>query len=626
VSARRPLALALFAGELLLATAAFAQTRELPVAPADLSRLSPAAFRDDELRIPYHLTHFHRLANSVALTGPRRGFIDIAVWRAPKDNQPYNARIMENILSLAYFYTAERPWNPYRGDPAVRARLEAALDFWTRSQSDDGRFSEYAPSQWSLAPTAFATKFMGEALRLLHDGPPIDSALHRRAIDADRRAILAVLTRADMYEHGRRYTNQYGNVWGGALAYLALYPDAEIERLLRERWQQTLADHQSPAGYFYEADGPDWGYDLNTHHSDFHMAWQYARGTAMARGLVEATRRWYEWLGYGAVPEPTGTALTLNRAIETRQRRGVVAEAGPEESEAGNPLASEVPSARVLGPTTEELARRRAVRRAELVRRWPHVDSLPVGSFGAFSPYAFLHRSHVRWSPSDQQRRTAVAAMRHQTENRFTHQRVDSRRTLALTYVRRPGYYAAFNAGEIITPQQRYGLGLVWVPGAGTLLQSQTAGSATAWGTRRADTTLVYEAGSIAPTYRVEGREVTPSAGNRDLPPGELRVEYALGSHGRKRITFGEREIAVAVEHYSSFVEQLPLLVSDTDSVSTHPGRLELRRGPARMVVRWSPESEASVERTEERAGERRVVSVAIPGRGRLRYSIEMQQ
>src|SRR5258705_9040099 len=123
-----------------------------PVRPADLSKLSPSAFRDDELDLPYYLANFSRLANSVALSGPRRGFIDIPVWRDLKDNQPYNARIMESILSLAYFYTLDRPLNPYRGDLALRARLEAALDFWSNSQNSDGRFSAYALAQWRFAP------------------------------------------------------------------------------------------------------------------------------------------------------------------------------------------------------------------------------------------------------------------------------------------------------------------------------------------------------------------------------------------------------------------------------------------------------------------------------------------
>ena len=609
----------------LVLTLSIPCSAQAPVRPADLSKLSPRDFRDDELDLPYYLANFHRLANSVALSGDRRGFIDIAVWRSPQDNQPHNARIMENILSMAFFYATDRPWNPYRGDPAVRARLEAALDFWVRSQSADGRFSEYAPRQWSLAPTAFATKFMGEALRLLHDGPPIDSAIHRRAIEADRRAIFAVLTRDDLYEHGKKFSNQFENVWGGALAYLALYPDAEIEARLRARLKHTGVDHQSPAGYFYEADGSDWGYDLNTHHSDLHAAWHYARNTDLADVFLDGTRRWYEWLGYNAVPEPTGTALTLVRGIETRQKRAVVADANPEESEAGFPIAERVEAAQVLGPTREELAQHAKERRAALVRQWPRVDSLTLGSFRAFSPYAFLHRSHVRWSPTNAQRSAAIAALRHQREQRFTHQRVDSRRPSSFTYIRRPEYYAAFTGGDVLTAQQRIGLGLLWIPGAGSVLQSQTSGTITAWGTRAADTSLVYEASSFAPTFRAGGAAVVPQPGNRDLPAGDLAVAYPLGARGRKTVTFAERAVRVEVTHDGAFVEQIPLLMLSSDSLVTGKGMATLRRGDKQMVLRWSPASAATVVRTNELSGDRRVVALSLRGSGSLRYDLTFE-
>jgi hypothetical protein len=590
------------------------------VAPVDLSKHSPSEFRDDELDLPYYVANFHRLANSIALSGPRRGFIDIAVWRTPKDNEPYNARIMENILSLAFFYATNRPWNPYRGDPAVRARLEAALEFWTTSQSNDGRFSEYAPRQWSLAPTAFATKFMGEALRMIADGPAIDSSIHRRAIEADRRAIVAVLTRQDLYEHGRKFSNQFDNVWGGALAYLSLYPDAAIARLVRERLKQTAADHQSPVGYFYEADGADWGYDLNTHHSDLHAAWQYARATDLASVFLDATRRWYEWLGYNAVPEPSGNALTLAHGFETRQKRAVVADVGAEESEAGFPIAEHVPAAWILGPTREDVATLAMARRAALARQWPHVDSLAIGSFRAFSPYAFLHRSQVHWNPTDAQRASAIASMRHQREQRFTHQRVDSRQPLTFTYVRRPAYYAAFASGPRLTAQQRYGLELLWIPGVGSVLQSQSDGATTAWGTR--GDSLVAEASGIAPTMRVGGFPVSLRPGSRDLPSGDVTVEYAVGVDSRKTVTFSDRGLRVVVRRRGAFVEQLPLLALPTDSVASGPGSITLARGNARVTIRWSPSSVARVERTNARSGEHAVVAVGIPGSDSLRYDI----
>lgn len=596
------------------------------VRSADLSNLSPSDFRDDELDLPYYLAHFARLANSVALTGPRRGFVDIAVWRDLKDNQPYNARIMESILSLAYFYTLNRPWNIYRGDPAVRARLEAALDFWTKSQNPDGLFSEYAVGQWSLAPTAFATKFMGESLRLLKSGPPIDSGIYRRAVVADRKALMATLTRADMQEHGRVYTNQFSNAFAGALAYLDLFPDTELSRALREQVELADKDHQSPVGFFYELDGPDWGYDLNTHHSNFIMAWNYTRGTPFSKAFSDPMIRWYDWFAYNALPEPNGSrSLTLNRAIETRQRTALATDAGTSEAITGFPIAEVVPGARVLGPTREELARRNSATRAKLVKNWPRVDSMPVGTFRAFSPYAFLHRSHTRWFPTEAQWKAARAEMRPVRETRFTHQRVDTRKPMAFTFVRRPEYYAAFATGNIVAAQQRFGLGMLWSPRGGTFLQSQSSGTITSWGTRSADSSLVYEAASVPATFEMNTQRVSIQTGARDLPAGDLKIQYALGKIGNKTVEFDDAGIHVVIEHPNAFVEQLPLLILPTDPVVSTPGQITLHRNATQLVIRWNSKTSATITRTEDRVGDRNVVVVSILGTGALRYDIQFK-
>ena len=193
------------------------QSQWTAVPAADLSKFKPSDFTDDELDMPYYLQHFHTFANSVLETGPDKGFININVWRTPDVNKPFNARIMENILSLAYFYCTNRPWNIYYASPALRPRLEAALSFWCRSQHADGRFSEYGPQKWNLPATAFSTKFMGETLRLLKTGPAIDPVILKNAIAADRKAIMAVLTMEDLYEHGKNYSNQFSCDTGMAI-------------------------------------------------------------------------------------------------------------------------------------------------------------------------------------------------------------------------------------------------------------------------------------------------------------------------------------------------------------------------------------------------------------------------
>jgi hypothetical protein len=141
----------------------------------------------------------------------------------------------------------------------------------------------------------------------------------------------------------------------------------------------------------------------------------------------------------------------------------------------------------------------RASRRAR--EEWPHVDSLTLGSFRAFSPYVFLHRSHVRWFPSDAEWKAARGGDA-SAERAAVHTSTCRRKPTAFTFVRRPAYYAAFTTGEIVTAAT-FGLGLLWTPQAGTFLQSQTGGTTTAWGTRRADTSMVYEAATIPATFDV---------------------------------------------------------------------------------------------------------------------------
>jgi hypothetical protein len=509
-----------------------------PLPAADLSRLKPADFSDDELDLPFYLAHFRQFADSVVAEGPDRGFLRIAVWRPAEGNQPFNARIMENILSLAYFYTTKRPWNLYYGSPAVRQRLEAALDFWCRIQSPEGKFSEYGPQQWNLAATAFATKFMGRTLILLHGGPPVDRALLQRVEEADRKTIQVTLTDADLWKHGRGYSNQYTNVWAGALEYLHILPDAGLESLFWKRVHDGLEEFQSPAGFFYEAEGADFGYNSDTHQHNLQVAYQWTRGTDRAGLFVEHDRRWFEWLSWNAVPAVDGDGWVLNRAMETRQKHAYF-------EDLTTPLAEKIPTARAYAMNQAEHERGLRQRRAELERNWPHVEPLKVGDFWAWSPYVFLHRDQFQWFPSAAEQAEARRRLPFQASDRFVHQLHDDRSSLTFAYVRRPSYYAAFNSGKHLTAQQRYGLGLVWTPTAGAVLQSQTGSDTAAWGTSTEGHAAVWESGDVNATFE----------------DGNATVRYAVGD-GEKVVRFLEDRIEVTVRAHGHLTETLPLLGS----------------------------------------------------------------
>ncbi len=518
------------------AALSFMPASDMTVPPIDAARIRPADFADADLDMPYALTHFARIANSVVPDGPDRGFISLSVWRGESNTHPYNARIMESILTLAWFYTAPQRWNPYRGHPALRARLELALDFWCRLQSPDGQFSEYGPQQWNLAATSFAVKFISESLRLLKTGPPISPDIHQRAISACRNALHAVLFDPELYRHGRSYSNQYTNIFAGGPAFLSMYPDSTLSARLQERLHAIQTDLQSPAGYMYEKDGPDLGYTLNTHHENLQMAYHYWRNTPLGDILLEEEGRFGEWLSYNALPEPGQNFYVLNRSIETRQKHAIY-------TPVDTPLADKCIIMRAFATPPERREEAIHTAREKLEKEWPKVDPLPVGSFDALSPYRFLQRSHYTWHPTSEQITEARKLVRPLAQQSFVEQRKDTRVSLVFAYVRRPGYYAAFaSAPKPCSDQQRLGLTFVWTPGRGVLLQSQTSGEETAWGTSSGGTLPIEAAGL--------------EAGYLD---GGTAVRYPLPGGGQKNIVFAPDRIRITVERQGEIVERLPV-------------------------------------------------------------------
>jgi hypothetical protein len=584
-----------------------------PVPAVDWNKVHLSDFDDDELDLPFFLAHFREVASSVVETGPTRGYISKVVWRG-NTAHPWNARAMENHVSLAYFYCTNRPWNPYYGSPAVRERLEAALNYLLSLQSPDGRFPEYGPREWNLPATAFSTKFFGRTLTLLNSGPPIDSDLLRRVTEADRKAIIATLTMPDMYLHGKQFSNQFCNVFAGAAEYMALRPDPEIDRLVHEVFPRTQKDFQSPAGFFYEFNGPDFGYTLYTHHSTQVVAYNYFRGGPLGSLIEDEETKWIDWLSYNLVREPDRSNFVFNRAIETRQQHA-------DWDRQDSPMGQAVPLARAFSPSVEELNSNARNDRADLAKRWGQFHER-LGDT-EYTPYEFLTRDCYSWYPTEQQRNDAIAKLPYLASDSFIHQRADSRTPLVCTFVRRPTYYAAFNAGNKITAQQRYGLGLLWNPKAGTVLQSQTDSSEAAWGTCVAGSDTPVEAGNLAASFVIDGVSTNPTIGKRDLPNGNLVVRYGLGNGGDKTLEFGEDRITITIRHVGNFVEQIPLLTED-GGVAISSGSAKGRYGNVQLEIDFSPAARARRYWTDTTVAGKGLEVLYLSARDGLAYSIRL--
>jgi hypothetical protein len=590
----------------------------------DLTEIDPASFAEDEWYMPYYLKHFSRLANSVLDTGQNIGYIDISVWRSEEVNQPYDARIMENIMSLAWFYTQKRDWNPYYNDPALKARLEAALTFWSNMQNTDGMFSEYAYSQWRLAPTAFATKFVGRALQLLNSEQNIDAEVYNRAVEAWRKALFIGFTDQGLWEHGRNYTNQFANLWGGALMYLDIYPDTEIEQLFKKRLYESITEFQSPCGFFYEKGGPDWGYNLSTHHSDLHVAWEFARDTELQDVFLKKTQDWYDWFSYNAVKEPDNLCYYLNRAIETRQRKGFYLNVEVQDPayERWTPQAEFVPIARAFEISESEFEESNRKSYQNMRKKYPKVAPLEIGEFRAFSPYAFLHQGMKLWHPTDEQKQDAINELPYIKNQNFIHIRHDNRSNTTYSFIRKPNYYAIFNSGKILSGQQRYGLGLIWNPDIGTFFQSQSASDKACYGTKAGNAENVYEASDLMAELKLNDTPVIPVEGNHDLNTGEYSVVYQLGNNGEKEIQFKDDRISIQVNHSGNFTEIIPLLVSGNDKLSIDKNQIILQR--KNLKVKINIDQAKDIESTTENAdlNEKKCRVIKINASNNLHYEI----
>ncbi len=527
------------------------------VPPFDPSRLRPSDFSDADLDMPYNITWLPRIANSVETDGPNRGFINISVWRGAQDFHPYNARVMESILTLAWFYSSPRKWNQFYANKALRARLELALEYWCNLQSPEGKFSESGPQQWNLAATSSAVKFISEALRLLKTGPPITPALQARAVDCCRKALHATFDDPDLMTQGKSDSSQYSNVFAGGSAFLAMYPDATLSAHLNEQVDFSPTNLQSLCGYMYEHDGPDLGYTLNTHHQNLQMAYHHWRGTHLGGILVDEENLFGKWLSYNLLPEPGQSIWVANRSIETRQRHAVF-------SGVDTPLADRAIIMRAFATPPDRRAELIRVAREKMEQMWPRVDPLNVGEPEALSPCRFLERANYDWHPTADQITEARKMLRPLNEDSFVEQMQDTRQPLVFTYLRRRNYYAAFaSAPKTVSEQQRLGLTFVWSPLTGVLLQSQTGGTETAWGTSLGDP-LPVEASSVL----------------AHLADDNATMTYPLPGGGSKTINFAPDRIHVTVECYGDIVEHVPVfdptLIFSPAEYSMRPAPVEI--------------------------------------------------
>jgi autotransporter-associated beta strand protein len=575
-----------------------------PVPSADFSAIQLSQFADHELDVPYHLRHFAQVASSVVentttlngITYPR-GFLNIKVNREPADNMPYNARILEMQMVLAYFYTADRPWNPYKGSVPVRQRLEAMMNLWTTMQAPEGSasaglFTEYGPSNWSQAPTSFGVMAAAQAVdMILASGQPFDETILNNTKAAIRRGLMALFTRDDMRRHARQWSNQFNGAYHAALIYLEHWPDAQLDAAFVQAVKDSSAQDQSPAGFWYEQDGPDFGYS-GVHDNNLRVAWPRLRlRTDLTNYIIGDDIKWNDWLAANMVLQPgisTNTFFT-SAGLNTRTSHAF-------QTPRSRPLAEFATNSRAFALTDTEFAASMTAKRSREQSRFGNYGTLSVPNAYSYIPTFVYDASRPAasilngWHPTTAQREAAIAALPSRSTNTFNrlfHNPAPNSGAFSLGAVKRGNYYATFASGNRRIARQAYGLNLLWNPSFGLALQPVSGGATSVpwqWGTvRGTNVSLAYETGNLPATIKEGVNTVSPVAGVTELPSGDYSVSYALTSggtnFGQKSVTLGGSNVSVVVTHSNVFTEYLPLAYASDATLHTNSAtRLVLQR------------------------------------------------
>ncbi|SEF11952.1 hypothetical protein [Jiangella alba] len=605
-----------------------------------LARLAPlparparTAFAAAEQRYAPYLVTLADMVNDIDDSdGELRGFMAGGWWRTPVE--PFNARIMEHVATLAWFHGVDRPWNPYRHDPALLARLDAAIGYYLRLQHDDGSWSEFSPDERSRAATAFALGYLSKTLHELRAadvlperGAEIGAAL--------RRAMTWFLDPANtgVWQDGMvEFANQPAAGLAGAAKALNLDPDAGLRRLLDDRVAFYAAHAQSPAGFLYEPRGMDIAYNLNVTLTELHEL-----HTEIGRPVfLPMVRRLAEWLTYTVVPEPDGAGLVSFASGAARTPMYFLDPVTPDrqQRDLGSVFARSVPDLRVFYPAREERDAQRAAWAADPA-------PVPVLAPGDTNPRIPANIPYGEGFPTRRQRDVAMAGLPAVRFSRFTELRADPNDQHYL-FLRRPSYYLQAFLGTRPNGVVRAGLGLLWHPDAGTFVHGGQNSNAECWATVLANggtdgasnLTPSYFAGPVGAGPVVEPGRVSAVRGDLGLrwttAGGNVTVEALFTDAGLVR------EITTSLDAS----EQIPLVLRPGDDVRWSTGAevafgapaaasatsLAITRGNVTLTVDWGAAADATVTpaaRTYFLDASRRLHLLRVPhGRaGRIAYT-----
>lgn len=616
-----------------------------------------AAFAPQEQQIAGFLLSLAPMANGISTDPLTYGWLR-GGWGGRSPDQPYNARIQENVATMAWFVANERPWNPYVGDQALLARLDAALGYYLGLQHTDGSWSEYAPDEHSRAATAFGMSALAMVVRNLAEvgALPETTDRVRAALERAARWFLDPQNRSVWTEPVQEYANQaFGGLFA-AVEVVAVTGASDLQPMVDERIRFMRESGQSPAGYFYEPKGQDLGYNDEVMLPDVAKLWSLQH-SPVVHDMAEDFYGWWQW---NFVREPDGAGYLGNVASSARTYmvfRDDVPNDGYKAT-TDSLLAPTIPLARAFEPSVQQRAAQRAA--------WAASPDPVKPSSPYYTIFATVRdMEYGEAFPSQAAKDRAVEALPYLQRRAVTEWRRDPLGERQWVYVRRPSWFLGAHFGNRASGLVRTGPAFLWHPVAGMLLHALNTGDDSAWTTfvdGRADADQdVLDAAYFAGDPR-RGRAVSDP---RSVPGASPVGVRWTGFDGAlvKDVVVGAGQVLLRTTTDADAQEQLPLVLHASDTVSlVSPGSpgssvssessessvssvssgggtavayggstgasasgLLIRRGDVSLRVEWGRALEAQVVARKQvyfRAADRRLHAVLLPHTGSLEIRI----
>lgn len=495
---------------------------------------------------------------------------------------PTNTRLIEPVYTLAWAYTLNKPWNPYYRDALLRDRLEAGLTYWLSLQGKDGGFSENdGKGGQELPPTSFSLEFLVEIHEMLDGDGTVNQELREHLFDSIKRAVVWASTDEPTRVHGTHFSNQYCGVLYTMYRLWQLTKEPKWKAIFDSNLDYWLKNAQ-PSLFWLEQDGVEtFGYSHVTE-------WEMDRLLLLSNDprILNSFRKYFEWCGLNTVVENDGRTFVMDTAGHGRTtRKGLAGQVGYY-----NHIIGMVPEARPWAFLYQMTPAEREVRVANWLKNPIPPTGAPAGeettsAYHPFHDYPMFFEPLGMWTQTAQEQSAAVQKLPTLTQQRFTRYFYVPAGEDHYLFARRPGVYVTLHWGKAGGNRQVKEVGLVWLPGFGTLLRSANDAPQNAYSTvmggqstfrksildfqlpqsfRDAPTSGVVEAGDLQFTTNFDGMGITKSY----------------------RITDGSLEVTTRAREAAR--EQIPLYFDADDTLTVDGKELALKTAPDAAPVAFA--------------------------------------